>query len=229
MPALGWFRSEQLPANRPLLIVGKSAVNQQVDFFDDLVSGVEARREEIDRLSGQSQTLHALAAFSRITVELVPRKALSRRSATVDIGELAWIRRLSPFRTSVGGEGDRLELETPDGFVELDPKGQFVVESADGSRLWTGRLENQPRGDTDFWLSALKQRLADEFGSAEVIEKGSYKLLKLVDRAEDPYTYIIGVRADGKFLNVVEIYFPSAAQEKRHNEAIDGVLAGGMS
>jgi len=167
--------------------------------------------------------------MSRITVGLVPREALSNRNAGVDIAELAWIRNLSPFKTWVSKGGERLEIETPEGFVELSPKGQFVVESADGARLWTGELENQPRGDTDFWLSAIQERLADEFGSAEIIEKGSFKLLRLVDREEDPYTYIIGVRADGKTLDLVEIYYPSAAQEDRHGEAILAVIGGGAS
>jgi len=195
----------------------------------ELIRQIQRLTEEIDRLSGQSQTLHNLASYSRITVELVPREALARRSPSADVAELAWIRRLSPFRTSVGAEADRLELEVPEGFVELNRKGQFVVESADGSRLWTGRLENQPRGDTDFWLAALQERLGEEFGSAEVVEQGGFKLLRLVDRAEDPYTYMVGVRERGKHLDLVEIYYPSAAHAERHAEAIQAIFTGGNS
>jgi hypothetical protein len=195
----------------------------------ELIRQIQRLTEEIDRLSGQSQTLHTLASMSRITVELVPREALAQRHAGADIAELAWIHNLSPFRNLVAAGGERLELELPEGFVELSPKEQFMVESADGARLWAGQLENQPRGDTDFWLSAIEQRLADEFGSAEVIEKGNFKLLRLVDREDDPYTYIIGVRADGKNLDLVEIYYPSSSQEQRHGEAILSVIGGGAS
>ena len=195
----------------------------------ELIRQIQRLTEDIDRLSGQSQTLHDLASYSRITVELVPREALARRSHSADIAELAWIRRLSPFRTAVGAAADRLELEVPEGFVELNRKGQFVVESADGARLWTGRLENQPRGDTDFWLTALQERLAEEFGSAEVSEQGGFKLLRLVDRAEDPYTYIVGVRESGKHLELVEIYYPSAEHAERHAEAIQAIFTGGNS
>ncbi len=195
----------------------------------ELIRQIQRLTEEIDRLSGQSQTLHTLASMSRITVELVPREALSNRNTGADIAELAWIHNLSPFHGSVGASGKRLELETPEGFVELNPKNQFVVESADGARLWTGQIENQPRGDTDFWISAIQERLADEFGSAEIIEKGGFKMLRLVDREEDPYTYIICVRAAGRTLDLVEIYYPSASHEERHGEAIGAAIGGGMS
>ncbi|MDP6934153.1 MAG: DUF4349 domain-containing protein [Myxococcota bacterium] len=195
----------------------------------ELIRQIQRLTEEIDRLSGQSNTLQSLAAMSRITIELVPREALSRLDHGTDIAELSWIRQLGPFHTFVGSMGDRLALDTPTGFVELDPKGQFVLESADGARLWTGRLDNQPRGDTGFWLSAIQERLADEFGSAEVLQVGSYGMLRLVDREDDPYTYVIGIRADGKYLDLVEIYYPSSAHEERHGEAIESIIGGGAS
>ena len=195
----------------------------------ELIRQIQRLTEEIDRLSGQSQTLHSLASMSRITVSLTAREALSSRASGADIAELAWIRSLSPFQSTVGASGERLTLDTPEGFVELNPKGQFKVESADGARLWTGRLENQPRGNTDFWLEAIRERLADEFGEATVIEQGQYQLLRLVDREEDPYTYIIGVHSHGKHLDLIEIYYPSSSQEERHSEAIFAAITGGAS
>ena len=141
----------------------------------ELIRQIQRLTEDIDRLSGQSQTLHNLAAMSRITVHLTAREALSNRHAGSDIGELAWIHKLIQFKTHVSRQGKRLELETPEGFVELSPKDQFVVESADGARLWTGQLENQPQGDTDFWLSAIEGRLADESEAQRSSSKGTSK------------------------------------------------------
>ena len=54
-------------------------------------------------------------------------------------------------------------------------------------------------------------------------------MLRLVDREEDPYTYIICVRAAGRTLDLVEIYYPSASHEERHGEAIGAAIGGGMS
>jgi hypothetical protein len=57
---------------------------------------------------------------------------------------------------------------------------------------------------------------------------GRFQALRLVDRGENPYTWFILVNGDGKDLEVIEIYYPSAEHELRYHKAVEAaVLAAG--
>jgi len=186
-----------------------------------LVREIQRLSEEIDRLESQGKTLGALANFSRITVELVPREALAWQGAGAESLTFAWIRALSPFNDDIVGTGKRLKLPVPDGMVELDLKRRFIAESPDGARIWSGKLQSLTLGDSAFWVSALQERFGKEFASAEVRTYGQLKVLRLVDRGDNPYTWLIGVRAEGKTLHLVEVLFPDAAAEARYGAAVE--------
>lgn len=179
---------------------------------------------EIDELEAQLRTLASLASLSRITVQLVPREALAWQGAEDETAELAWIRALSPFRTDLALEAKKLDVPTPKGLVRLEPRGPFVAESADGTRAWSHRVENTPRGDAAFWLDALATRLGRDFATVERLEVGGWRLLRLVDRSEEPYTWWIAVRVDGDRLLLVQALFPNAAQEARYGDAVRAAL-----
>ena len=55
-------------------------------------------------------------------------------------------------------------------------------------------MENNPLADGAFWANALQQRLEGEFASAEVSDTGGFQVLRLVERADDPYTWLIAIR-----------------------------------
>ncbi len=190
-----------------------------------LVREIQEVVEEIDRLEQQVRTLKGLASYSRITVELKERPALTWRGHAPESEAFAWIRALSPFSPELSGKV--LTLATPDGFVALDVKKRFVAESAEGTRLWTDRLPNDPEGDTAFWAEALSRRLGAEFASAHPKNVGAWHGFRLLDRSDSPYVWVVLVRAAGKDLDVVEIFYPSVDAEKRHAPAVEAVLAGG--
>jgi hypothetical protein len=192
-----------------------------------LLKEIQRVNEEIDVTESQLRTLSSLASFSRLTVSLVPRSAFTDRTQTADSVGLTWIQQLSPFTRSVGSDERRLSVDTPDGLVVLSPRGRFIAESADGAVLWTGRVPNEPRGDADFWIAAISQRLSGEFESAEITTVGPWKMLRLVSDGEQPYRYLIGVIDSGKKLELVEIYYPSAEQEERYGTEILASLRGG--
>lgn len=179
---------------------------------------------EIDELEAQLRTLASLAALSRITVQLVPREALAWQGAEDETAELAWIRALSPFRTDVSLDAKKLDVPTPAGLVRLQPRGPFVAESADGTRVWSHRVENTPRGDAAFWLDALATRLGRDFATVERLEVGGWRVLRLVDRSDEPYTWWVAVRVDGDRLLLVQAFFPNAAQEARYGDAVRAAL-----
>lgn len=190
-----------------------------------LVREIQEVTEEIDKLEEGVRTLRRLADFSRITVQLEARPALTWQGGAPESAAFAWIRQLTPF--SEGPSDKRLALEVPEGFVSLDVRRRFVAESADGARIWTTRLPNDPVGTTAFWTDALTTRLSGEFAAAEPVTVGAWRGLRLVDRSAEPYAWVVLVRAEGRALDVVQVFYPSKAAEARHAPAVQAVLAGG--
>lgn len=190
-----------------------------------LVREIQEVTEEIDRLEQSVRTLQRLADFSRITVQLEQRPALTWQGGAPESAAFAWIRSLSPFDIALGGK--KLKLPVPEGFVQLDAKGRFIVESAEGARVWATRLVNDPVGDTPFWTDALKRRLTSEFADAEPVSVGAWQGLRLLDRSDTPYVWVVYVRAEGKDLDVVQIFYPSVAAEERHAPAVEAALGEG--
>lgn len=189
-----------------------------------ILAEIQRTTEQIDLLESQLRVLEDLAAFSTITVEGVGRQGVARRAPGHEPDGLGWISSLSAFRRDVAWSGNKLSLSVPEGFVDLKLQGRFVAEAADGSVIWTGRLPNQPRGDTDFWTAALRERL--ERGYDEVTEEqwGEYTVLRMLNAADEPYRYRVAVRARGRWLYLVEVYFPGEEEEQRHLEAVRAVV-----
>lgn len=186
----------------------------------ELLREIRRVTEEIEYLTTLVEMLKSLAEYSRLTVEVEQRHAMGTNTGADDIAEFRWIHSLSPFRRDVWASGKKLEFEVPKEMVALDKKGRWIAESADGTIFWACKLENKPRGDTDFWFEALKYRLAPEFESSELDRAGKFRILRLADRAKDSYIYLVGVRVEGDRLELVEVCYPSVAREKRYGKAI---------
>lgn len=195
----------------------------------EILAQIRRLSEEIDVLEAQLRTISALASLSRITVEVVARPAFASQAPGQDPVGFAWIHQLSPFRRDVAAGGELAKLDVPTGFVALDLKKRFIAESADGAVIWSAKLDNEPEGDAAFWVSALKQRLGPEFQSAEVQSRGAFQVIRFVSETDDPYRYLVGVRVEGEHLYLVEVYYPSPEVEKRYEEAVNQVIAGGQS
>jgi hypothetical protein len=188
---------------------------------------IQRIRTEIETLAAQKELLVAKANFSTITLQIVAR-SLKRVGAVENIAAFQWIHDLSPFDELVARRGRSLELDVPEGMVVLEGKEVWLAESADGAFMRASRHELQPVGDTDFWLQAVRQRLAPDYGEVTVVEKGNFKLLRLEDRSETPYIYLVGLHVDRSHnLQVVEIYYPAPALEKRYQEQVFSSVAGG--
>jgi len=191
-----------------------------------LVREIQRLSESIDKMESQSRTLSRLASLARITIELVPREALAWQDAGDEAIEFAWIRYLNPFHDDVIANARPLMLDVPEGLVALDVKRKYIAESADGTRIWSGRMENAPLADGKFWVDAIKQRLEKDFASAEVTTIGSFHVLTFTERADKPYTWMIALQPDGKHLSIVEVYYPDAAQQERYEGAVKTVIEG---
>lgn len=185
-----------------------------------LVRELQRVGEEIDRLESASRTLSALAEMSRINVQLVGRQALAQRGPAEGSAAFRWIFGLSPFQPDVVRGGELLRMDAPAGMVALDERRKFIAESPEGARIWSGWLPNDPEGDGAFWADAIVGRIGVEFAKAERSELGGFQVLRLVDRGDRPYTWVLMVRAEGRRLELIEVYYPSAQVEERYQEDV---------
>jgi hypothetical protein len=191
-----------------------------------LLREIQRLTEQIDRMEVQRRTLASLASMSRISVDIEARDAFASNRATISeeaVG-MEWIGRLSPFSREDIGDGRAEDLVVPKGMVDLEQKRRFIAESADGVVLWTAQLSNEPQGDATFWMDAIQRRLGPEFAVAEVSAVGAWTVVRLVDVSDEPYTYLVGLRVDGRDLHLVQVYFPSPDHEDRYGAATLAVL-----
>jgi len=194
-----------------------------------LLKHIQRLTVDVDQMERQLKTLSRLANMSRLHVDAKSRAVMVGAKDAVPIAGFAWIDRLSPFSRAVAQSGDFLKLPTPEGLVALSEREHLQAESADGVIFWTTRLDNRPEGTAAFWLDAIKERIASEFGEAETGQMGEYLILRLVSPSETSYTYTLALRVEGDELHLVEIYYPSAEAETRHRPQIEAVLGGGAS
>jgi hypothetical protein len=189
---------------------------------------IQRIRIEIETLGAQRERLLSMARFSRITLRIEARKLAKDAGKPESIAAFEWIRQLSPFAEGVARGGKPLKFPVPEGLVALDKKGLWVAESADGALIRASRHDRQPVGDTDFWLEAVRLRLASDYADARIVEKGEFKLLRLEDRSETPYIYLVGLHVNrSQVLEVVEVYYPTPAHENRYAEQVFATIAGG--
>ena len=182
---------------------------------------IERLSIRIETLTAQREHLLSEARFSRITLRIETRRLDGSTGRRERIKAFEWIHKLSPFSDEVPGSGKPLELDVPEGMVALDAKGLWVAESADGTVLRASRHEMQPAGDTTFWLDAVKLRLSPGYAGVQMLDAGEFKILRLEDRSETPYIYLVGLHVSHKkVLELVEVYYPTPTQEDRYKETI---------
>ncbi|MEJ2155021.1 MAG: DUF4349 domain-containing protein [Desulfobacteraceae bacterium] len=189
---------------------------------------IERLSTSIETLSAQRKRLLSKARFSRITLHIEALRAETSNIQRERIEAFRWIHQLSPFDDKVPGSGKPLKFDLPKGMVALNAKGLWVAESADGAFLRASRHELQPAGDTAFWLEAVKLRLRPEYAKVQVLDAGEFKLLRMEDRSETPFIYLVGLHVTARnVLELVEVYFASSSQESRYKETILAVIQGG--
>lgn len=72
------------------------------------------------------------------------------------------------------GCGHSFEAATPAGFVELDDDASaydYRSTSADGVVMAVRELDHEPKGEPEFWVKAIKNRMRERGGYALIDEK----------------------------------------------------------
>jgi len=220
------LRVKTLQASRDRLIVLLGKARNSREKLR-LLRQINRLTDQIDQLEMQLGTLASLAAFSRLTLEVVPHQVQVGRAEDEPIAAFQWIHYLGPFSRDIAQAGESLELGIPEGMVELSDEDPWIAESADGAVIWASKHDNEPAGTTQFWLEAVRTRLEAMYGKGKVETVGAFEVLRLVDQGSTAYRYLVGVRVVEDELWLVEVYYPTAEHETRYDEAVRAVIAGG--
>ena len=73
-------------------------------------------------------------------------------------------------------------------------------------------------------MDAIEGRLGRDFAQTARTLEGDFLTMALVDRGEQPFTWMIAVRVRGDWLEIVQAYFPGPEQTGRYGAAIRQVL-----
>ena len=192
-----------------------------------ILQQIQRLSEDIDSKEAQLRGLKNLADYSNITIQLELRQAGNMRNHNAEISGFQWINRLSPFEGYVLHDWKKLKLDSPEGMVVLDPKGHYHAESADKANVFAGRIPNNPEGTAEFWKEAIVKRIGGEYTDLETFEAGDYLGIRLKSDDETPYIWTIFLQADGRWLNVIQAYYPSEAHEQRLSAGVQAIVSGG--
>ena len=192
--------------------------------------------QEIQRLSQQieldesrKRELLKKASYSRLTLSVQPF-IFDNAGQEEPIGAFQWIHQLMPTRQNESVTGEALEMKIPQGFVDLeldDDELPWAAAASDGAEIWARELKNNPKGDAEFWIEALRIRLGKTFAKAEVSSAGSWKVPQLTSFDAVPYTWLLATRSNHCELQLVEAFFPGPPSKETHLSAVLSVLQEG--
>jgi len=192
-----------------------------------ILAEIARLRERLAFLETGLAEVEKLAKFSRLAVDVRPRVNEVKALSLGRIGAFEWIERLDPLGFAVASSGKKLELKAPKNFVAVEDRGFWLAESSTKARVWSTRLENNPRGDAAFWQAALYNHLS-KLNETKVKKyaAGAFKGVRLVPALQEPYVYTVAVKVAGDEIFVVESLFPSVKDEKANGKAVSALLAG---
>lgn len=200
------------------LILLEKANNEQEKL--KILQEIRRLTEAIDQLEQQLKTLASLADYARLTlVAQIKQARMGMTPESEAISAFHWIYGLSPFRRDIALSGSFMKMGVPQGMVALDKQRHWIAESPDGSTFWASKRPNKPKGDTNFWVEAIKKRLAPEFRSSETVDAGAFKILQFSDQ-EPAYRYWVGVLVQEDTVEIVEAYFRTIEQENRYKASV---------
>ncbi len=109
--------------------------------------------------------------------------------------------------------------------MHFDDDDSWRALAADTTILRVGRVENEPRGTSEWWSSALSHELVGRDETAlEDGRAGSLSWAIYRNKDIQPRSWLLGVYTHGEDLFVVEAFFPNKDAFDRHREAVVGVL-----
>ena len=220
--------SEQFTDLGARLAVAKEALARLMELLEK-VEDVDERLlilQEIKRLSEQIEstestlaTLKNLVDYYTITIELEP--ILEASHVTVNRSPFPWVRDLAAHRTTIEEGVDEISMKLPADFVLFEKDDVYRAQAADTTVIRAGVVDNEPRGDNDFWVDAVEHEMIGR-GEVNLSSEDAGKVSYTVYKNEDvqPRYYLVGVYAVGEDLYVVEVFFPNEEAYEAHRDAV---------
>lgn len=193
-----------------------------------LLEQIERITIEIQDLEVQMKVLSTRVRYSTITLQLKTPDEFSGYFNNYEARPFLWIRALAAQNTEMVIGARRLEFVVPEGMIHLSKRRAYwSAESGDKVVLRAGSIDNDPKGDSGFWVEAIRFRKKDDYRSIDISTHGDYQVLRMLSFDDNPRVYYLGVKVDDKALKLVETDFPSVELEKAWKERIlDSIKAG---
>ncbi len=178
--------------------------------------------EEIERLEAQKRGLENRIRMSRISVRLTA--LISNVAARRGQIPFTWMARLDPLYQTLGPARTPITTVVPPEFAVFEDGTRVRAESADGVRLRIGAVENDPRGDEQFWLDAIAFHLAPLYQGYKTIGFGSIEAFVFESAGRDPFYYLLAPIERDNELVIVEVFYPGAATRDQYEAGIARML-----
>lgn len=181
-----------------------------------LLRELKRLREEREVLDSQRRELVAKARFASIHLWVRSHAPLvSGETWRRDIADFRWIHALNPYDDRRFRGRTTVRFPKPPGMVVSRKWRPWRATSSQGSEFWGSELEVDPRGDSRFWMEAVRTRLKEGFKAADTLAVGAFRFCRFQSFGPTPYYYWVGVRARGDELDLAEFYFPDEKQQAR--------------
>ncbi len=186
-----------------------------------LLGQLKQLREEREVLESTKRALSRQASFATINLQMQEHTpAIDGQDLKNDIADFQWIHRLGPFDDKRFTDRRTQSFATPEGMVVSSNKRPWRATASQGAEFWGSSLCVKPIGDARFWSEAIRLRLKDGFKAADTLDVGGFRFCKFQSFGATPYFYWVGVDPQDHYLNIVELYFPTEAQQTQHLAAI---------
>ena len=184
-----------------------------------ILKEIKRLTEEIELINLQLDSMKRLMAFSRITVELIPRLEDTSYMDKSTI-PFPWISRLNPLYTSLPSKKGQIKIVLGDDFAVFNKAAYFLAETADGIRIRIGSTANFPKGDAVFWQQAVAFHLAKYYQDTARADWGTLKIVLFKSRDQVPFYYLVGIIVKDDDIYVVEVFFPDQNQYENKIDAL---------
>ncbi|MCU0664581.1 MAG: DUF4349 domain-containing protein [Myxococcota bacterium] len=188
-----------------------------------ILAEIKRQTELIESIEAQLETYRNLVDYFTLFIELEPVVA---DVATVEHrSPFAWIRALRAHEATIHKGGRKVSMKLPKGFVLFDRDKGYIARAADTTILRAARVDNEPKGDGEFWGKALDFEMDGR--DEERLEASStgplvYRVYR--DKELQPRLNLVAVLAKGDDLWVVEVFFPTEAAWQAHGGAVKQAL-----
>ena len=180
--------------------------------------------EEIEQVRLSLELLKNQIAYSRITVELIPRQPQGeQRRAGIPF---SWVAALNPLYPSLSRSAGKAVPVLSDDFAVFRKEASFRAESPEGTRVRLGGTRNTPRGEEAFWQKALLFHLGPQYRKAEPLASGAFRGVLFTSKDSKPYAYLVAVRMWKRKLIVLEAFFPDDEALAKRLDTVKAALAG---